>query len=656
MTDTPHRAAGDDRHPNEDAPLVPEPKRRTAGEGSLATTPALRRAVAHATLSALPDDVVFESPQAIATEPFRRVLGQDDEAYRLIVAPTGIRVIAEGARGRLWALRTLLQLLHLSRDGTLRTEVIDDWPDLRDRGVLLDVSRTRVPRMETLCALIDFWSRLKLNQLQLYMEHTFAYPGHETVWWNASPFTAEELRWVDAFCRDRGIELVPNQNSLGHMERWLRHPEYRHLAECPEGFPGPAGIRWPHGSCLNPADPESSRFVMSLFDELLPNFTSRTVNIGGDEPWELGTGRSVQAEPELDRTQLYLRHVRAVAEPLRTRGYTVQLYGDVLAESSEILSELPEGVTVLEWGYEADHPFAERAARFAALNRDYLLVSGTSSWNGPTGRLENALKNTLSAVRAATRFKGRGVVITDWGDNGHTQQLPISLPPWVYAAGAAWGPEENAEMDLAGAVRCHALGTLPSEVTSVLMDLGYLHRDEPEPLPNATFLGAVLLPGLHPYYGRDGSRFVGASFAEVERKLEEIGVRLSTTAEESRPAPPRGAAPKDTPGRGLTTPYGLELQSQVIAELRFAHGHASIGAALCRMILEWGDGSFGSIPAGTRRDMARRVGDLEQEYRALWLGRSRIGGLEESLLQFRRLQRLLTYHAACGKPGANTPW
>ena len=74
---------------------------------------------------------------------------------------------------------------------------------------------------------------MKFNQLQLYMDHSFAYPGHEVVWQDASPLPAEDIRALDRYCADRHMELVPNQNSFGHMERWLRHEKYAHQAEIP---------------------------------------------------------------------------------------------------------------------------------------------------------------------------------------------------------------------------------------------------------------------------------------------------------------------------------------------------------------------------------------------------------------------------------------
>src|SRR4029453_13120330 len=105
--------------------------------------------------------------------------------------------------------------------GRLPVGTVEDWPDVPVRGVMLDVSRDKVPTMETVRALVDRLAGWKVNQLQLYMEHTFAYRDHEDVWRAASPFTAEEVVELDAYCRARHVELVPNQNCLGHWERWL---------------------------------------------------------------------------------------------------------------------------------------------------------------------------------------------------------------------------------------------------------------------------------------------------------------------------------------------------------------------------------------------------------------------------------------------------
>src|SRR5439155_11282674 len=115
--------------------------------------------------------------------------------------------------------------------------------------------------------------------------------GHEQVWRDASPMTAAEMKELDAYCKERFIELVPNQNSFGHMERWLKHDKYKPLAECPDGFMLPWGIHHEGGFTLNPTDPKSFALIEDLFDQLLPNFTSKQFNIGCDETFDLGLGK-----------------------------------------------------------------------------------------------------------------------------------------------------------------------------------------------------------------------------------------------------------------------------------------------------------------------------------------------------------------------------
>ena len=102
-------------------------------------------------------------------------------------------------------------------------------------GYHLDVSNGRVLRMEMMRRVVDILHVLGYNHLQMNTEHTFAYSRHRVVWDGVSPMTPGEVRELDAFCEARGIELCANQNSFGHLGRWLRLPEYNDLAESPKG-------------------------------------------------------------------------------------------------------------------------------------------------------------------------------------------------------------------------------------------------------------------------------------------------------------------------------------------------------------------------------------------------------------------------------------
>ena len=110
------------------------------------------------------------------------------QAYRLAITPDSIDIRGNNEAGVFYAVQTLIQIISQAHK-TLPCLLIEDWPDFPARGVMLDISRDKVPQMKTLFALVDLLSSWKINQLQLYTEHTFAYRDHREVWEKASPMT-----------------------------------------------------------------------------------------------------------------------------------------------------------------------------------------------------------------------------------------------------------------------------------------------------------------------------------------------------------------------------------------------------------------------------------------------------------------------------------
>jgi len=244
-----------------------------------------------------------------------------NEAYRLDVYGGRVLLCAGGTAGRYYGLRTLSQWIG-GRDW-VEAVTIEDWPDFPVRGVMLDISRDKVPSQNTLCQIIPLLAGWKINQVQLYMEHTFAYEGHEVVWENASPMTASEIRALDQLCQLHHIELVPNQNSFGHMHRWLKHDAYKHLAEVPEGVEHAfSPEREPFGLC--PSEPDCLTFLDGLYEQLLPCFSSRAFNVGLDETIDLGKGRTAEKCKALGTGRVYLEFVESIAALVHSRGFEMQ--------------------------------------------------------------------------------------------------------------------------------------------------------------------------------------------------------------------------------------------------------------------------------------------------------------------------------------------
>lgn len=320
------------------------------------------------------------------------------------------------------------------------------------QGYHLDISRCKVPTMETFARMITILNQLGYNQLQLYTEHTFAYPGHEVVWRGWSPMTDVEIKALDKLCASRGIELVPNQNSFGHLEHWLKHPGYNDLAEMPKG--GAKINMWggytsKRPGALCPTDPRSIQFLGGLYDALFPCFGSKYVNVGCDETHDLldqlHQGRSAAAIAEKGPHRVYVEFLQKINALCRERGHTMMFWGDIIFEDESLLSEVPEDAICLDWGYEANGPFEKRATYLEKIGRPFILCPGTSSWGSLFGRTANMMGNIKEAVDAAKKHGGMGVLLTDWGDGGHPQPWLISIPPLVYLSELNKGNEPTRE-------------------------------------------------------------------------------------------------------------------------------------------------------------------------------------------------------------------
>lgn len=436
--------------------LLPRPRELTLLGGFLPVPPA-----PHPTrrfLESLPRTVAeAEKAWGGGACRFERDESLGEEDYRIEVGAAGVHVRSGGPRGSLYAAQTLRQIHAQNPDALPRLEILDG-PDLPVRGFMLDVSRLRIPRQEELLALAEGLHALRANQLQLYVEHAFAFPGHEDAWRDASPLTPEQVRELDEACAARGIELVPNLNTFGHMERWLRHPRYRPLAECPDGWTHPlTGQFKPIPGTLFP-DEASLRFVGGLLDGLLPHFRSRQVNVGGDEPWELGQGRSKEAVAARGKRRIYLDHLRKICALASERGRRPMFWADILMEDLALAQDAPADATPVVWGYDAGHPFDAQCGRLRELGRDFVAAPGTSAWQSFTGRLDNALTNQAEAVAAALRHGASGILLTTWGDGGHHQPWPTSWLPMTAGLAMAWRHTANLSPDFARG--CAALGGL----------------------------------------------------------------------------------------------------------------------------------------------------------------------------------------------------
>jgi hypothetical protein len=541
------------------------------------------------------------------------------QGFTLEIAPAGIVLRCADTSGERYGRTALRQLRAHYRD-TLPGVYVRDWPDYPVRGYMLDISRDRVPTRATLERIVDLLDLLRINHLQLYTEHTFAYRAHEAVWRDASPMTPADIQWLDALCSARGIELAANQNGFGHMERWLRHAAYEHLAETPGGWTTSWGARWP-AAVLHPDD-RAREFVLGLYRELRPWFSSRRININFDETFELGKGRSCERVAAEGRGRVYFDFLQSIVTELQRDGAEVLFWADVLRKHPELIAEFPaRDLVALVWHYEAPvaapalpagleeilaevgidesvlRGFAGQVPAVAGTGVPFWVCPGTSSWNSLLGRWSNAKSNLIDAATTGLAYGAQGYLITDWGDNGHMQPPSASFAPLAYGACIAWCCDSNRDLDIAAALDAFVFDDRRGRLGTAIVRAAEVYRQSGAQAFNGS-------PLFYPLVGKDGA-FLGGSppdAAGIARVLDELA-----------------AADRDI---AAATPRCIDGEI-IQRELRQAIRLCRIGAAqLARRHRLAVDESI-----TTKAEIAAAL----EEQRACWLARSRPGGLEDSL-------------------------
>ena len=532
------------------------------------------------------------------------------QGYELTVTPRAIHLVAQTPAAIFYAVTTLIQLLDQYGNRGLPAMRILDWPDFPNRGVMLDISRDKVPSMETLYDLVDMLASWKINQLQLYTEHTFAYQKHPVVWAEASPLSGADILALDAYCCERFIELVPNQNTFGHMRRWLVHDPYRPLAECPSG----CDTDWGHFDepfSLCPGDPRSITLVQDMLDELLPQFQSRQVNVGCDETVDLGNGRSREIVAEKGTGRVYLDFLNKIRREVRIRERTMQFWGDIIIEYPELVAELPRDMIALEWGYEADHAFHEHGNIFARSGIPFYVCPGTSSWNSIGGRTTNAIDNMRNAAENGLNHGATGYLNTDWGDNGHWQPLPVSYLGFAYGAAMGWHYESNRDIDIATAAGRYAFRDSQDIMGRLAYDLGNIYEASDIRVPNGTVLFYLMQTRPEKVEEQRKRLLAGdlsdpANFERMRARIDEVMAPLENAQMDRADA---------------------EL---LRAEFTWA---ADMLRHACDRALWLLDGAL-----APNETLAAEAEDMIGRYQILWLARNRPGGYRESVAHMEAMR------------------
>ena len=338
----------------------------------------------------------------------RRVLGRAD-GYVLALDVGRIEIYAWSASGLFYGMKTLEQLLR-SGGGAAPAVTIADWADLRLRSDYLDL-RTVYPTFEHIVQYVEELARYKINTLIVEYEDKLPFRKLPFLRHPDLALTPEQHERLLETAHANFVEIIPKQQSFGHLEYILKHPAYIGLRETPDSV----GELCPHRA----GSYEMMAEIIEDIADLHPH--SRYLHIGCDEVWSLGTCAECRGSGA-SREASFIGFVNRLADKVVALGKTPMIWHDMLMQATEEeIAQLDKRVIVVIWIYGGHRMKADARRMIRTLRSVGVAVLGASSvrcWddNGEQNYpvIRNRIDNIVNWVNLAQSEQLGGIINTNW--------------------------------------------------------------------------------------------------------------------------------------------------------------------------------------------------------------------------------------------------
>ncbi len=312
-------------------------------------------------------------------------------------------------------------------------------------GIMLDCSRNAVMHINALKKWIDIMSDLGYNTLMLYTEDTYEVQNQPYFGYMRGRYTESEIREIDGYANEKGIELIPAIQTLAHLNSIFRWKEYSDIRDC--------------NDILLSGEEKSYKLIDDMFKALSRTYSARIVNIGMDEAHMLGRGKYQDLHGFKDRFDILLNHLNRVSEIAQKYGFKCIMWGDMFFRllgtdyedddvivSQKVKELIPDNVDLVYWDYYAldKQRYANRIKHHNAVKEGIWFAGGLWSWTGFAPHNGFSIAATEAAFSACREEKVKNVFLTMWGDDGAECSRFSLLPSLYYAAKIAKGNNNEA--------------------------------------------------------------------------------------------------------------------------------------------------------------------------------------------------------------------
>jgi len=314
---------------------------------------------------------------------------------------------------------------------------MDNKISFKRLGVMLDASRNAVMKPETVKKYMDIMASVGYNCLMLYTEDTYEVDNQPYFGHNRGRYSQAELKELDGYAKEKGIELIPCIQTLAHVNPLFRWPIYKDIHDCDD--------------IMLCGEEKTYKLIEDIFASLDKCFTTRIVNIGMDEAHMLGRGKYQDKHGAEKRFDILLNHLNKVSEIAKKYNFELVMWGDMffrlindgeyyanneIKVDPEIKAMIPDNVNLIYWDYYSHDKarYDKNISAHNAIKDNTWFAGGVWTWSGFAPHNTFSMKANDAAITSCIEQGVDNVILTMWGDNGAECSKLSVLPCLYYSA------------------------------------------------------------------------------------------------------------------------------------------------------------------------------------------------------------------------------
>ncbi|MNB71282.1 Glycosyl hydrolase family 20, catalytic domain [compost metagenome] len=299
---------------------------------------------------------------------------------------------------------------------------IEEVPQFEMNGPMFDVSQGgAVIRTDSVKAFLRRMALMGLDMIMLYAEDSFDLEGHPYFGYMRGRYSQAEIKELDDYADQFGIEMIPCIQTLGHLADVLKWNAYADIRDDLE--------------TLLVGHERTYEFIEQMLIAASAPVRSRRIHIGMDEAWKLGLGEYLIQNGLHSKFDIMNAHLKRVMEIVDRLGLSPMMWSDMYFRagspkgdyydkdcviSDEVIAGMPDHIQFVYWDYyHYDETFyTDWIRQHKRFGSTPVFAGGIWNWKGYVLNYGATFASTNAALNVCKREGVTEVIATLWGDDG----------------------------------------------------------------------------------------------------------------------------------------------------------------------------------------------------------------------------------------------